>query len=207
MSESAALDPEVFLRKKAPRSKLQVHEDLIRDLIAKGFSAYMVWRYLVEVRNLKVCENTVRTFTKKLRVERASGARQQQATSKDTENSTFQTDAGGQEVATRPMVRAQLKDAAFLATDPTIDSATQDLLSRSFEQDPSPAAAANDAPVTSTFPSKDETWGSKISTPESSAIAPGPDVIKKFDPNDRRFIEEEYALRWGRRPRTKPDTQ
>ena len=64
--EEPILDPVEFLKRKRSRGKLHIHADLVKRLLDAGFSAYMVWRYLVESLNLDVSRSTVLRFARSL---------------------------------------------------------------------------------------------------------------------------------------------
>lgn len=57
--ENAPLDPEAFLRLRKRRNKLAAHDQLIADLVQKGWTAYMIWRYLSEECQIGVSRTAV----------------------------------------------------------------------------------------------------------------------------------------------------
>ncbi|TDF99885.1 hypothetical protein E1N52_43225 [Paraburkholderia guartelaensis] len=73
-AEVRLIDPEEFLRRRRHKGKLAQHEKLIIELLAKGFSSYMVWRYLAENGVIEVGESTVLRFTRRLKDSRSEGS-------------------------------------------------------------------------------------------------------------------------------------
>jgi hypothetical protein len=67
--ESPPTDPDEFLRKQGYKKKLDGETEQVKLLLQKRYTAYMVWRYLVEERKLDVSRNTVLRFTRKIRSE------------------------------------------------------------------------------------------------------------------------------------------
>jgi hypothetical protein len=200
MSEKPLADPNEFLKRRKGSKKLKDHTELVVNLLDNGFSAYMVWRYLMEEARLNVSRNTVLRFTRTVRPH-----------PKLVQNSQQNARAVGKDTATHA---ADLREPPTTDRgDPLADNAVRvstpaKAEGSNFRESPmkekladTAPSEANVEPGSPTFADKRDRDGCRIGVTASSANAPAPDALRHFDPNDKAFIEEEQMARWGRRSR------
>jgi hypothetical protein len=181
-SETGLNDPDDYLRRQRYRKKLHAHAELVKLLLAKGFTAYMVWRYLNEEVGLKVSRNTVLRFARKVRAEKNAA---DHGYHPHVIQSTH-TLPGATVSHTNASPCSALSTESKLFSESAHPQALDHL-----------ALSANDKQNQRVF------WDTKLAqttriVPTRSSAALGSDILRPFDANDPAFIAEERRIRLSR---------
>jgi hypothetical protein len=199
-------DPDEYLRKQGYKKKLDGETELVKLLLQKRYSAYMVWRYLVEERRLDVSRNTVLRFTRSIRSEATPDPQADARVSKGRLIMEAPTnDAIHVSVdppSSRPPITREVS-ASSAAHSVALGSGQEpaDALRTTFTRD-APLPERNAERGSAAFEAEGEQTKQRIATSRSSAIAPAPDILRPFDASDPAFIAEERKLRWPGKKRT-----
>lgn len=190
--ENPLLDPDVFLRLKKPRTKLAAHDQLIAGLLQKGWTAYMIWRYLSEECQIVVSRTAVYNACVRLKEAPQPAVRRPSALS-GTGLSTPRASAVN-EVATTP-VQTPSKNpvGGNLKTVPRPEPQPQSL-----ETIARRSADQNDGLDKPVFVSKPHGLPPTIATPRHSVTRPSSPLMHRYDRDDPALVraaEEEREFR------------
>lgn len=193
-SELQVREAEEFRRARRYKGKLHEHQDLIVSLVERGFSSYMIWKYLVEKVGVTVSENTVLRFTRVLRSTEAPKATTGKPTSQGPVGRVLPAPPNAPAptaLQNERRVSDQIRavggyHAAPVATPLPADG---EIVRESH------ARAPNNADQQGTFAPTTGPTSSTIQTTDSSktAIRPG---IEKFDSSDWEHIKGVRAMKF-----------
>ena len=185
------LDPDVFLERQ-PKKRLAAHDELISSLLRKGWSAYMIWRYLNDECAVVISRTAV--YNACVRLKKSSVAPGGRAPT-----------LSGKAPST-PATSAATDEAKTSAQTPSNDPVGGNLKAVS-RADPHPhpeetvprrAPDQNDGPDRPAFDSKEDGPPPKISRPGHSMSGPGRGYIRPYDRDDPALIAaaEEERKSW-----------
>ncbi|MEM5329200.1 hypothetical protein VSR34_21755 [Paraburkholderia sp. JHI2823] len=203
--ESLAPDAAEFLSQRRQRKrKLEGNTDLIVELLAKGFTRYMVWRYLVERREVDVCLMTVLRFIQSLPTVNQGGASPSLQSRFDVSNLAVVAESRA-----RPLVEASLSPGLHASSvesergcssEPDVENganvtspAVSQIAGEPSRQETS--QGANNEETQPVFVPGDSQAEARMSAPNQVVIIPEPGIVK-YDSLSREHRERERAMRF-----------